>query len=237
MSGTVLPLRIERNQFRCNILNGSTNTRFRIIPFLASELMDLWLCAFASGILLDLIELRRQHIKTGISRVIDLHVVLFRTVYGNTFNAAIDADSVLFVHHIISDIQIRKVFDRIPGKTFSFSFLCFTNAKDIYLGDHGEFIIRIGKSYAHRANLHIRLYALFLQFFDQALCTQITGCKERDRPSVLPVLFKVLYQIIETAVIRRNITGIYRNGFYSRKFFIACTKQRKFQAIAFLKLF
>ena len=120
-----------------------------LCPLLGSQFVQLWLPCVSGSILLYHIKTGCQDIKIAAIAVLNLDIIFDYFVYLNLFNTLINSQSVIFMNHIISDLQFRKVIDFSSFVLF-FLFLFFLFcSENIAFGNHRKFQQRIFKTFQY----------------------------------------------------------------------------------------
>ena len=134
----LLTLGIQLHQISCNLLYCTSDPVLCPGPFLTAKLVELWFSGILSGIFLYHIKLGGKNIEIGAPLILYLDVVLYLFVHLKLFNAAVNAESVVFMHHIVPHRQIGKALyflTLIGAVTLLFLLL---RPKNIRLRNHGK---------------------------------------------------------------------------------------------------
>ncbi len=134
----VLPGCIQIHKFLRNFGNGALHPRFGPVPILAAQLVQFRLFHIGIRVFLDHVEVGRQHVKAAAALILDAHIVLHDVINFDFLNAAVNAQSVTFMYHIIARRQILKAGD---AGALVHSLACpflFLPPEDICLRDHSK---------------------------------------------------------------------------------------------------
>ena len=180
------------------------------MPFLRAQLIQLRLLCILIRKELDHIERSRQHIQTAATLILDLHIVFPDVLHFHFFNAAVDTHTVVFMDHVIPDMQFRIVPDLLAAGILRrlFAARLPLGSEDIRLGDHREFYIRIGKAFADAPVeghdlpglqdllriLGIGSYQILLQHIIRQTLRTCSGCTEDHN---LILVFFQLFQVAD----------------------------------------
>ena len=111
-----LARRIQFHQILRDIFDRSAHPCLGLVPFLAAKAVQLRLLGgIRRRIFLKGVHLRRQNVQTASARIFNFDIILHHPVYFDLFNSFVDTKSVIFVNHIISNGQLRKVLDLLTG--------------------------------------------------------------------------------------------------------------------------
>ena len=98
----------------------------------------------SSGILLQRIQRRGQHIQIAAAGIFDLYKVLDHMVHFHFFNAAVDPHAMTFVHHDIAHGKLLEAADPVSGMfCFSAPLFLLYRPKNIGFGDQHKLLHRI----------------------------------------------------------------------------------------------
>ena len=211
---------IKFHKFPCNILHGTADSGFRLLPFLpAKPIQFRWFCCFCPGIFLQCIQLCCKNIQITSITIFDFDIILCNFIYCNFLNTFVNAEAMLFMHYIVSNGKFREVLDSLSIVFFFLFTLFLLFSKDICLCDDCKFDQRIFKSPPCMAIRHHDLSRLqntlrilsvksvqtfFLKIFRQTFCTGSGTGQQNNLISFFFVLFQILYQQFKTALIRAH---------------------------------
>ena len=211
---------IKLHKFPCNILHGTADSGFRLFPFLPTKPIQFRrFCCFCPGIFLQCIQLCCKNIQITSITIFDFDIILCNFIYCNFLNTFVNAESMLFMHYIVSNGKFRKVLDSLSIVFFFLFTLFLLFSKDICLCDDCKFNQRIFKSPPRMAIDHhdlsrlqntIRILSVecvqtfFLKIFCQTFCTGSGTGQQNDLISFFFVLFQILYQQFKTTLIRAH---------------------------------
>ena len=101
-----LSRRIKLHQIFCNIFNCTAYSCLDTSPLLRPQFVQFRAFCLRICIFLDDIELRCRHIKVASAGILHLHVIFCDFIDFYFFNPAVNAESVVFMHHVITDRKL-----------------------------------------------------------------------------------------------------------------------------------
>jgi len=93
---------------------------------------------FARGVARHQRELMHRHEQAVALGVGDLDAIGLLPVQGQALHAAIDADAVILVHHVVADLQGRQLGEREPAGALEAAPAAAIAREDLVVGEHRE---------------------------------------------------------------------------------------------------
>ena len=150
------------------------------------------------------------------------------------FDSPVDAQSVIFMYDIVSDMQLGKAMKMLPFEAFVFFLLLFLRSENIAFGDHGKMQcgILIATPYFSVSNhnlprqkimvIILRIKAVQL-FCRQILCQSLGSGPRSGQKYNLEFIFLVSLQIFDQhfnlVVISTNHSGTEIIGLFKFQMF------------------
>ena len=187
-------------------------------PFLRPQLVQLRRLGACGCILLDNVQPRCQHIKIAAVPILYLNVILDYLFYFNLFNTAVNPQTVTFMHHIVPDLQLRKIFDFLPFISGLALFLLLLRPKDIAFRNHHKIKQRVLKALSHmpvtgqhlpRKHFPLRIFRkdsgnFFAPQILRQPCRSGTGAGQKQHAgAIFPIALQILHKRFKAIVIRR----------------------------------
>ena len=143
-SRLLLPGRVELHQVLCDLLDRALHPALGLGPLAAPKAVQLGLLGLGPRVLLDALKTGGWQIQVAAVPVLDLDVVLGDLIPLHLLDAAVNAQSVLLVDHVVAHRQLGKTLDGLALviRLFPALFLLL-HAEHVALGDKDELDQRI----------------------------------------------------------------------------------------------
>ena len=135
----LLPGGVELHQVLCDLLDRALHPALGLGPLAAPKAVQLGLLGLGPRVLLDALQTGRRQIQVAAVPVLDFDVVLGDLIPLHLLDAAVNAQSVFLVNHIVAHRQLGKALDSLALviRLFPALFLLL-HAEHVALGDKNE---------------------------------------------------------------------------------------------------
>ena len=143
----LLPGGVELHQVLCDLLDRALHPALGLGPLAAPKAVQLGLLGLSPRVLLDALQTGGGQIQVAAVPILDLDVVLGDLIPLHLLDAAVNAQSVLLVNHIVAHRHLGKALDcfALVIRLFPALFLLL-HAEHVALGDKDELDQRILES-------------------------------------------------------------------------------------------
>ena len=144
-------LRVERDEFVGDVLDGSARARLRLDPLRAAHAVQTRRLALRSDVFLQESHLIGRHEELVVAAVLDVQIVFLDAAHIERFDTQILADAMIHMDDVIADVDLAEVCNTLFLRGFLREFLLLP-AEDVLFGHDNE--SRPGQFEAVRERAH-----------------------------------------------------------------------------------
>ena len=130
---------IKLHQILCHLSCCLPDLTLGFIPFLGSKFVQFGTFCVCRCIFLDHIKTGCQNIEIPAIPIFYLDIILDNLLHLYLFNSPVDSKPMIFMNHIIPDLQFIEIINLSPFIGFFLFLLLFIGTENIAFGDHCKF--------------------------------------------------------------------------------------------------